>query len=813
MSASSKTLALLALAAVAMPERSALADIVGTAGAANTRSSGTPPGGATRVIEIGVQILRNEKIETSKSGSVQLIFIDKTSLTIGPNSSLVIDEFVFNPVDSTGHFGVSLARGVLRVVGGQASHSGGATVTTPVATLGIRGGIATVKHCIPHTVCAEPGTRAINHFGAMTINSGGVAQTVRMGFVASVGGPGQAPSPPVRVSSAETDGDIAATTSKPGQKGGTGKPPTDAVATRAGLGNVNAFVDSLTPPKAGPGAASRAAVAVATRPVATANLASQLRTTASLPRDDIPQVPTPLPAAAFLLTTTAGAGSSVPFLTASFATAGNVSISPVLGYRAGGSTTASPNNARIFQASLGVSGAGASQKSFLSVMTGVIVKTSQGTLQVGGFEATSPTSTGFTGSARRILASGAASSTTNPSAALSAINVDASLLPTGSFQTSQNALSIAASPDFVQATPRQASDNALNANNSTLYSFDQTVTRGATPTGLGDNRPTLTLNGFLGGIGATTINTPPDSTGNRGAAYIVTNLSGAPGDVSISLDATTSRLSAQFKAAGSGGPNTLATSNLRFGSTGATTLDGSRGTYVDLTNFAARSERTFSVAKNTTTVAETSTINGQTLENNEMILVNANSVNAAALFPATTFCACTYTQWGFWSVAGNRTDATSRYLDRTSIATWVAGVPSSAADVQNAITANTQATYGGHAIATISNNGAQYLAASNFTAAVNFGTRSAVVSIPNLDGYAYSGTRNNVAANAAGAFVTTIAGIPVAGAGGATSMLMTGSFFQSPTDRIGEIGGNLAITHSANPNYLGAGIFAGARRP
>src|ERR1700722_1351834 len=81
---------------------------VGTAGAANTRSTGTPPGGNLRVIEIGTQVVTNEKIETSASGSVQLLFIDKTSLSVGPNSSIVIDKFVFNPATAQGEMALTL---------------------------------------------------------------------------------------------------------------------------------------------------------------------------------------------------------------------------------------------------------------------------------------------------------------------------------------------------------------------------------------------------------------------------------------------------------------------------------------------------------------------------------------------------------------------------------------------------------------------------------------------------------------------------------------------------------------------------------
>ena len=88
----------------------ARADPVGTAGAANVLSSGTPPGGSMRVIEMGARVVSDEKIDTSPSGSVQLVFIDKTTLDIGPNSSIVIDKFVFDPQAARGEMAVSLVR-------------------------------------------------------------------------------------------------------------------------------------------------------------------------------------------------------------------------------------------------------------------------------------------------------------------------------------------------------------------------------------------------------------------------------------------------------------------------------------------------------------------------------------------------------------------------------------------------------------------------------------------------------------------------------------------------------------------------------
>src|SRR5271166_6151972 len=139
----------------------ARADTVGTAGAVNTTSSGTPPAGSTRLIEIGAQVVENEKIETTATGSVQVLFIDKTTLNVGPSSTLIIDRFVYNPATTKGEVALSLTKGVLRLVGGIATHTGGATVATPVASFGVRGGIATISY-------GPQGARAILGFGHLT---------------------------------------------------------------------------------------------------------------------------------------------------------------------------------------------------------------------------------------------------------------------------------------------------------------------------------------------------------------------------------------------------------------------------------------------------------------------------------------------------------------------------------------------------------------------------------------------------------------------------------------------------------------------
>ena len=221
----------------------ARADTVGTAGAVNTTSSGTPPGGPTRVIEIGTQVVENEKIQTTATGSVQVLFIDKTTLNVGPNSTLVIDRFVYNPATTNGELAISLGKGVLRVVGGVATHSEGATIRTPVAAIGLRGGIAIISHN------GAKGTQAILGFGRMSVTSlcarrGQIAhpttvQVSRPGFGVTVAGFNRPPSSPGRASSQEL-AQVERPIDEPGgQSGGATQQPTDNLAQSYNVGTPN----------------------------------------------------------------------------------------------------------------------------------------------------------------------------------------------------------------------------------------------------------------------------------------------------------------------------------------------------------------------------------------------------------------------------------------------------------------------------------------------------------------------------------------------------------------------------------------------
>jgi len=92
-------------------------------------------------LSIGSPIYQNDTLLTGKDGKMQVFFIDKTVLTLGPSSKIVIDEFVFDHQGSIGRFLGTSTKGTFRMITGAISHHfpDRVKINTPVATIGIRG--------------------------------------------------------------------------------------------------------------------------------------------------------------------------------------------------------------------------------------------------------------------------------------------------------------------------------------------------------------------------------------------------------------------------------------------------------------------------------------------------------------------------------------------------------------------------------------------------------------------------------------------------------------------------------------------------
>lgn len=145
---------------------------VGVTQATSGDPLGRPPVGAERILRVGTDVQANEAIVTASNDRAHLIFLDGTTLSVGPNAQLVIDKYVYDTGTERGELAISVTKGVMRVIGGRISKNDPITVKTPSSTIGIRGGIMAVG--------VEAGTTvAIFIYGdRMTVTAGGETRTV-----------------------------------------------------------------------------------------------------------------------------------------------------------------------------------------------------------------------------------------------------------------------------------------------------------------------------------------------------------------------------------------------------------------------------------------------------------------------------------------------------------------------------------------------------------------------------------------------------------------------------------------------------------
>lgn len=90
---------------------------------------------------VGQVVQQGDVVSTGADGSVGITFRDSSLVSIGPDSVLAIDRFVFDPTTHQGNFDSSLKQGTLAVVSGKLAKQSpeAMKVKTPAAILGVRG--------------------------------------------------------------------------------------------------------------------------------------------------------------------------------------------------------------------------------------------------------------------------------------------------------------------------------------------------------------------------------------------------------------------------------------------------------------------------------------------------------------------------------------------------------------------------------------------------------------------------------------------------------------------------------------------------
>ncbi len=184
-------------AGVAAGVRGSVQRVSGTGRAADARP------GIGENLTSGGTIYLGDRIASAADSGMQVILLDQTVFTIGPDSEMSIDTFVFNP-DGSGQLSASIARGAFRFVTGRIANNrpSDMVVKIPGATIGIRGTIVAGRAGpTSEVVLLGPGPEDNTgaRIGRLVVEtSGGVVDLARPGFGTVIGAATEPPSPAFR---------------------------------------------------------------------------------------------------------------------------------------------------------------------------------------------------------------------------------------------------------------------------------------------------------------------------------------------------------------------------------------------------------------------------------------------------------------------------------------------------------------------------------------------------------------------------------------------------------------------------------------
>lgn len=161
-----------------------------------------------QAVKSGMDMLLGDHVNSAAASRMQVLLLDETVFTIGPDSDLVIDEFVYDPTSQTGRLTANFTKGVLRYVSGKvaATNPSAVTIKTRDATIGVRGTALFVMDDPESATRAQfigllgPGGRNDGGLkvGGLTVSTPqGTTDVFRAGFGTFVT-PGEAPGPVVQ---------------------------------------------------------------------------------------------------------------------------------------------------------------------------------------------------------------------------------------------------------------------------------------------------------------------------------------------------------------------------------------------------------------------------------------------------------------------------------------------------------------------------------------------------------------------------------------------------------------------------------------
>lgn len=97
--------------------------------------------------EVNMKLMNGDQVRTGANGKVGMIFEDDTLISLGSNSKMSIDDFLFQPSEKSFSFVVRIVQGTVSYISGQIAKLAPnfVRIETPHATVGLRGTHVFVK--------------------------------------------------------------------------------------------------------------------------------------------------------------------------------------------------------------------------------------------------------------------------------------------------------------------------------------------------------------------------------------------------------------------------------------------------------------------------------------------------------------------------------------------------------------------------------------------------------------------------------------------------------------------------------------------
>ncbi|MCE9524062.1 MAG: FecR domain-containing protein [Alphaproteobacteria bacterium] len=132
--------AVIAAATIYAFSAAANAEPVGNASALIPDAVQAVPQGTKSDLKLRDAIIRNAELATADKGALEVTFLDGSKLTMGANSRLTVDEYVYTGPGGTGKQTVRYTKGLFRFLSGSIPKDQ-VKIETPTVTIGIRGTI------------------------------------------------------------------------------------------------------------------------------------------------------------------------------------------------------------------------------------------------------------------------------------------------------------------------------------------------------------------------------------------------------------------------------------------------------------------------------------------------------------------------------------------------------------------------------------------------------------------------------------------------------------------------------------------------